>query len=127
MERGQFAKGQETVVTVPDDVPPKKVETAPGAAPAEVRHVARAEDLPEGTEADDWVLTLLVGVLRAVRKEAFNLRRLPEVLPVVGRDGLNRILGGDIAVEVEDLCLELDDADGSDWEPLGVMAGLTQS
>ena len=77
MERGQFAKGQETVVTVPDDVPPKKVETAPGAAPVEVRHVARAEDPREGTEADDRVLTLLVGVLHAVRKEAFNLRRLP--------------------------------------------------
>ena len=72
-------EGQETVVTVPDDVPPKKVETAPGAAPAEVRHVARAEDIREGTEADDWVLTLLVGVLHAVRKEAFNLRRLPEI------------------------------------------------
>ena len=74
-------------MTVPDHVPPKKVETAPGAAPVEVRNVARAEDLREGTEADDWVLTLLVGVLHAVRKEAFNLRRLPEVLPVVGRDG----------------------------------------
>ena len=69
-------------MTVPDDVPPKKVETAPGAAPAEVRHVARAEDLREGTEADDRVLALLVGVLHA-----------------------------------EDLCLELDDADGSDWKP----------
>ena len=105
-------------MTVPDHVPPKKVETAPGAAPVEVRHVARAEDLREGTEADDWVLTLLVGVLHAVRKEAFNLRWLPEISPVAGRDGLNRILGGNIAVEVEDLCLELDDADGSDWKPL---------
>jgi hypothetical protein len=63
-------------VTVPEDAPPKKVETAPGAAPAEVRHVARAEDIREGTEADDRVLTLLVGVLHAVRKEAINLRRL---------------------------------------------------
>lgn len=105
-------------MTVPEDAPPKKVETAPGAAPAEVRHVARAEDIREGTEADDRVLTLLVGVLHAVRKEASNLRRLPEISPVVGRDGLNCILGGNIAVEVEDLCLELDDADGSDWKPL---------
>jgi len=113
-------------MTVPDDVPPK-VETAPGAAPVEVRHVARPEDPREGTEANDRVLTLLVGVLHAVRKEAFNLRRLPEISPVVGRDGLNRILGGNIAVEVEDLCLELDDADGVIGNPFGVMAGLTQS
>jgi len=84
-------------MTVPDDVPPKKVETAPGAVPVEVRHVARPEDPREGTEANDRVLT------RAVRKEDFNLRRLPEMSPVVGRDGLNRILGGNIAFEVEDL------------------------
>src|ERR1700681_3924643 len=84
------------------------------------RGTARSESRGprEETEADDRVLTLLVGVLHAGRKEAFNLRRLPEISPVVGRDGLNRILGGNIAVEVEDLCLELHDADGSDWKPL---------
>jgi len=114
-------------VTVPDHVPPKKVETAPGAAPVEVRHVARAEDPREGTEADDRVLTLLVGVLHAVRKEAFNPRRLPEILPVVGRDSLNRILGGNIAVEVEDLVSNWTMPTAVIGNPFGVMAGLTQS
>ena len=91
------------------------------------RGTARSESRgpPEGTEADDRVLTLLVGVLHAVRKEAFNLRRLREISPVVGRDGLNRILGRNIAVEVEDLCLELDDAYGSDWKSFGD-AGSTE-
>ena len=49
------------------------------------RGTARSESRGprEETEADDRVLTLLVGVLHAVRKEAFNLRRLPEISPVV--------------------------------------------
>jgi hypothetical protein len=61
VERGQFAKGPRNGSDRTRQRPTKKVETAPGAAPVEVRHVAKAEDPREGTEADDRVLTLLVG------------------------------------------------------------------
>jgi len=111
--RGQFANGQEAADTDPTNAPPNEIEKALGVAPVEARHVATAADLRDGTEADNRVLSLLFGVLRAVLKEAFDLRRLPGSLPVVSLDNLIRVLGGSIAVEVEDFWFEVEDAGGA--------------
>ncbi len=104
--RGQFANGQEADAATPDAVPPIEVEVAPGAVPAEVRHVAVAADLRDGTQSDNRILTLLVGVFFPEGKQVLDFTRLParkldsiDIVPRLGR-----------AVEVENLDLELLDA-----------------
>jgi hypothetical protein len=74
-------------VVAPVVDPPTEVELAPGTAPAEARHAATAADLRNGTQTNDGILALLVGVLRCIRKQSFDLGRLPGILLVVGHDG----------------------------------------
>lgn len=104
--RGKFANGEETIAATPVEAPPTDVEAASGVEPAEVRHVAVAVDLRDGTEGDNRVLPLLFRVFLPEGQQVLDLARL-EARCLDRLDGHSRRHGG---VEVEDPGLELLDA-----------------
>jgi hypothetical protein len=79
--------------------------------------VANAAGPSHGTECDDWVCALVVGVGCSEGQDMLDCGRPPEVLRVVGLDRFDRILRGDIAIEVEKLGFKLCGASPVKREP----------
>ena len=63
-----MANGQETVVAIPVVVPPIKVEVALGVVPVEVRHVAVAIDLRDGTSCESAVHSTVRRILSGLHR-----------------------------------------------------------
>ncbi len=86
---------------------------------AEAGHAARAKDLRDRTETDDRELALLFREGFPVGEHVFDLGCGPRVRGILRFDFLDRILRGDVAIEVEVAGLELDDAFARDRKMLG--------
>jgi len=123
VSRDKFANRKETITGTPDKVAltegDEEVDVPQGTVHAEDRHVGVTTNLTNGTKSGYRKLALSVLVFLAEGEDVFNTCNFPWFVLVVNLNQPDRVFRRDVAIEVKDLPLILNDTLALDRETLG--------